>query len=102
VTLHELEREAIIDALKRHHGSQMFAARDLGITSRVLHYKIHTVHHLAWRLLTSELEVFDADEWPAGKRPPDPAPASELGPTDYNASIADYFNALLRRAQKHQ
>lgn len=45
-TLEELEREAIIAALQRHGGQQKAAARDLGITARVMGYKVRHVHRL--------------------------------------------------------
>jgi Nif-specific regulatory protein len=35
-----LERDLIIDALKRHGGNVTAAARELGITSRMVRYKI--------------------------------------------------------------
>jgi transcriptional regulator with GAF, ATPase, and Fis domain len=40
LNLERLEREAIMEALRRSHGVQVQAARFLGITRRVLHYKI--------------------------------------------------------------
>jgi Nif-specific regulatory protein len=35
-----LERDLIIDALKRHRGNVTAASRDLGITGRMVRYKI--------------------------------------------------------------
>ena len=35
------ERELIVDALKNHNGNMSAAARALGISPRVIHYKIH-------------------------------------------------------------
>ncbi len=38
-----LQRDAIVEALKRHDGVVTRAARDLGITARMVHYKIDTL-----------------------------------------------------------
>ena len=38
-----LERDLIIDALKRHRGNINAASRDLGITSRMVRYKIENL-----------------------------------------------------------
>jgi len=43
-TLHNLERQLIIDALERADGVQRKAARFLGVTERVLWYKIKKLH----------------------------------------------------------
>lgn len=42
-TLREIEIEAIRDALDRHHGVQAYAARELGISPRVMNYKLQTL-----------------------------------------------------------
>ena len=34
------ERELIVESLKRHHGNMSAAARELGLSPRVIHYKI--------------------------------------------------------------
>ena len=38
--LAEMERELIVEALKRNSGNMTAAARDLGLSPRVIHYKI--------------------------------------------------------------
>jgi Nif-specific regulatory protein len=42
-----LEREMIVDALKKTHGCQRHAAKELGITERMLGYKIKKYHVLS-------------------------------------------------------
>ena len=37
------ERELIVEALKHNRGNMSAAARDLGISPRVIHYKIHNL-----------------------------------------------------------
>ncbi|MHC4988387.1 MAG: helix-turn-helix domain-containing protein [Planctomycetota bacterium] len=38
--IEHLEREMIVDALKKNHGCQRHAAKELGLTERILGYKI--------------------------------------------------------------
>ncbi|MDZ7317500.1 MAG: helix-turn-helix domain-containing protein [candidate division KSB1 bacterium] len=51
LNLKELEREAILTALKRTKWVQREAARLLGISPRALNYKIsqHDIRHDGWR-----------------------------------------------------
>jgi two-component system NtrC family response regulator len=47
VSLEEIERDLILKALQQHHGIQTKAAESLGISERVLRYKIkkHKIHY---------------------------------------------------------
>lgn len=50
------ERELIVEALKRNNGNMSAAARDLGLSPRVIHYKIGRLG------ITPEWYVSDASE----------------------------------------
>jgi DNA-binding NtrC family response regulator len=41
-TLHELEKQQIIEALNRNHGNRTRAAAELGISRRTLHYRLRS------------------------------------------------------------
>ena len=42
--IQQLERDMIIDSLKRHNGSVPQAAKELGITARMIRYKISNLN----------------------------------------------------------
>jgi len=46
LNLKEIERAVIIKALERNGGSQLLAAKDLGISARMLNHKIHHIHKI--------------------------------------------------------
>ena len=38
--MHSYERELIVEALKRNHGNMSAAGRELGVSPRMMHYRI--------------------------------------------------------------